>query len=84
MAEKQGYFWELPPLSSEDQKLLDAYVRVGKPVDQLPYSDAFDKLMVLLGVTDTPAERYSIFQRLLYLRKRGRLPNAGSAASGSI
>ena len=84
MVDRQGYFWELPPLSPEDQKLLDAYVRVGKPVDQLPYADAFDKLVALLGVEGSPAERYNIFQRLLYLRKRGRLPNVGSAASGSI
>ncbi len=84
MADKQGYFWELPPLSPEDQKLLDAYVRVGKPVDQLPYTDSFGKLVAFLGAQDSDAERYNIFQRLLYLRKRGRLPNVGITASGSL
>ena len=84
MAKKQEYFWELPPLSAEDQKLRDAYVLVGQPVDQLPYTAAFDKLVAMLGAQDTPAERYSIFQRLLFLRKRGLLPRVGSTASGSI
>ncbi len=84
MADTQGNFWELPPLSPEDQKLVDAYVRVGKPVDQQPYNDAFRQLVSLLGALDTDQERYNIFQRLLYLRKRGRLPNIGIAASGSL
>jgi hypothetical protein len=81
MAEKQEYFWELPPLSAEDQKLRDAYVRVGKPVDQLPYTEAFDKLVTLLGAIDSPEERFKIFQRLLLLRKRGRLPRMDNALS---
>ena len=74
MAEKQEYFWELPPLSPEDQRLRDAYVHVGKPLDQLPYTEGFDKLVAFIGAKDTQEERYNILQRLLYLRKRGRLP----------
>lgn len=84
MADKKEYFWELPPLSPEDLRLLDAYVQVGKPVDQLPYTEAFGKLMELLDAKDSDAEKHSIFQRLLLLRKRGRLPRVNGAASGSI
>jgi hypothetical protein len=52
---------------------------VGKPVDQLPYTEDFDKLVKLLGARDSDEERYNIFQRLLLLRKRGRLPTVGRA-----
>ncbi len=77
MAEKQEYFWEAPPLSAEDQKLRDAYVRVGQLLDRLAYTEAFDQLVVYLGAKDSQEERYNILQRLLYLRKRGRLPRVG-------
>lgn len=81
MAEKQEYFWELPPLAPEDQKLRDAYARVGRPLDQLPYTEAFDRLVAMIGAKDSVEERYNIFQRLLYLRKRGRLPRVDGAAN---
>ena len=84
MPEKQEYFWELPPLSFEDQRLRDAYIRVGKPVDQLPYSAEFDRLVAALGLKGTDEERYFIFQRLLSLRKRGRLPQLYGAPSELI
>jgi hypothetical protein len=75
MAKKIDAFWELPILSPEDQKIIDAYIQVGAPVDQLPYSDAFKKLMEKLG-EDKPSEerKYQVFQRLLQLRKKARLP----------
>ena len=84
MPEKPKPFWELPPLSFEDQKLRDMYVRVGKPVDQLPYSAEFDKLIAALGLQGSDEERYFIFQRLLSLRKRGRLPQIYGAPAELI
>lgn len=77
MANKEDDFWQVPPLSAEDQRLLNAYVLVGQPVDQLPYTDNFDKLMQLLDLPDKQEQRYHVFQRLLYLRKTGRLPRVG-------
>lgn len=64
----------LPPLSEEDQRLIDAYLQVGRPVDQLPYSQEFDRLIKMLGKPETSDEKYLVFQRLLGLRKRARLP----------
>jgi hypothetical protein len=64
----------LPPLSQEDQSLIDAYVNIGRPVDQLPYTKEFDRLVKALGKPETAEEKYRVYQRLLNLRKRARLP----------
>ena len=42
---KKQVVWELPPLSFEDQRLRDAYLCADKPVDQLPYSAEFNRLI---------------------------------------
>jgi hypothetical protein len=64
----------LPPLSADDQHLVDAYVQVGRVVDQLPYSTDFEGLVKRVGSQFTLEVKYRIYQRLLALRKRGRLP----------
>ncbi len=66
--------FELPPLSDEEQRLVDAYEKIGVPVDKLPYSAEFDRLIQMLGKPETMDEKYLVFQRLLSLRKRSRLP----------
>ena len=71
MAKKMDAFWELPLLSPEDQKIVDAYLKVGKPVDQLPYSEDFKQLMHELGEENpSEASKSHVFQRLLQLRKK--------------
>ena len=79
MATTEKYFWELPPLSFEDRRILEAYRQVGRPVDQLPYTTDFEKLVGILGWGDSLELKHSIFQRLLLLRKRGRLPRIGDS-----
>lgn len=79
MTPSEKNFWELPPLSPEDQRLRDVYIQVGRPVDQLPYTPDFEKLVKILGWGDSPEIKYSVFQRLLMLRKRGRLPQVGES-----
>ena len=75
MTNKLDDFWTLPTLSPEDQKIVDAYVQVGTPVDQLPYTEDFNKLMRKLNEAEASDERkYQVFQRLLQLRKKARLP----------
>jgi predicted transcriptional regulator len=70
-----GTIGELVPLSSGDQELLAAYDRIGRPVDALPYTTEFDQLINELGKPRTPAIQQAVFQSLLQLRKRGRLPS---------
>ena len=68
-------FHEVEPLPPDDQRLVDAYTRVGCSVDELPYSPAMGELLHLLGQDNaTNAERREIMGRLLLLRKRARLP----------
>lgn len=73
MAGKED-FWSVPPLSAEDQRIVGAYAQVGKSVDQLPYTNDFKELMRKLGEDPTEERMFHVFQRLLQLRKKGRLP----------
>jgi hypothetical protein len=68
------------PLSAEDQELLSAYQRIGRPLDSLPYTPDLDKLIDELGKSKTQAIKHAIFQRLLRLRKRGRLPRVSQVS----
>jgi len=67
--------WSSPPISDEDQRIIDSYVRVGVPVDSLAYTPDFERLcgMVIDGAIDDD-RRNRIFTRLLNLRKKGVLP----------
>lgn len=66
--------WDAPPLSAEDEALIDAYRRVGRPLDDLPHTDQMSELVRLLGRQDTDKEKHEAFRQLMRLRKMGRLP----------
>lgn len=68
--------WALPPLSSEDERLIDAYVRTGRTVDDLPYTDEFEQMCQDLGINESRAARHEVFRKLANLRKQGRLPRS--------
>ena len=80
MSTHDDFDWSAPPLSSEDQRLIDAYVRAGRFLDDLPYTAEFDKLVLGLGEPDNQESRHFIFRRLLNLRKMGRLPRLSMVA----
>lgn len=75
--------WAAPPLSEEDERIVEAYRRAKRPLDDLPYTDAFDQMCVDLGLPDTKAAKHGLFRRLLTLRKTGRLPRHSSSDLGS-
>lgn len=82
MSSQYEFVWSPPPLSPEDQRLIDAYTRLGRAVDDLAYTPEFEELCrgVIDGeVNDT--KRHHIFKRLLGLRKTGRLPRVGAVGS---
>jgi hypothetical protein len=79
MSTQRDSLWDLPELSNEDQKIISAYVKVGKPLDQLPYSKDFRDLVEAMGEKPTDDRMFMVFQRLLTLRKRGRLPRLAHA-----
>lgn len=75
--------WAVPPLSSDDQTLVDAYKEAGRILDDLPYTDEFDRLYLLYYGDDKTEETprkirmHQLWKRLLNLRKQGRLPRVG-------
>jgi hypothetical protein len=72
---------QLPPLSSDDQRLIDAYMRIGRSVDELAYTPDFDLLCDELGVGQSLNAKRQVFLRLLTLRKLGRLPRRYATGS---
>ena len=72
--------WSVPPLDPADERLVEAYKASGRAVDDLAYTPEFESLIRLLGVEDSIEARHMVYQRLLSLRKRGRLPRVGRLA----
>ncbi len=66
-------------LPERDVLLIDKYVKYGRPVDQLAYSDEFDKLYSDLQTNGDKRTKQQVFRRLLNLRKAGWLPRLGAA-----
>lgn len=73
--------WQAPPISPEDRALIDAYTTVGRPVDELPYTADFERLVGLLNRPRDQDHMHFVFRRLLTLRKRGQLPRLYSPAA---
>ena len=70
----QDFSWEAPPLSSEDERLVNAYVQTGRSLDELAYTPQFEELVRSLGRSMTRDDLHAAYKRLLTLRKMGRLP----------
>jgi hypothetical protein len=77
------FSWSAPPLDVEDQKLIAAYEQVGKPLDFLPYTEEFDRLVHKLRLNETDENKHEVFRRLLNLRKTARLPRANDLIDSS-
>jgi hypothetical protein len=75
MSEKMN--WDAPPLAAEDERIVDAYVHLGRQLDELAYTEDFEKLVKALDLKDDMESRHWLFKRLLTLRKMGRLPRLG-------
>lgn len=82
MSEQQ--IWDAPPLPAEDQQLIEAYSRTGRALDDLAYTSEFEQLFSQLRQPDTIEARHSIYQRLLRLRKTGRLPRLGRSGTDTF
>ncbi len=70
-----------PALPGADSRLLDAYVEIGRTLDDLPYTHDFESLLERVGVGEEAAGRREVFRRLHNLRKAGKLPRLGRAES---
>jgi hypothetical protein len=71
------FAWEAPPLDAADRQLVEAYLSVGRTLDQLAYTDDFEKIVAQIDASPTDESRHRLLMRLLRLRKMGRLPRLG-------
>lgn len=62
-----------------DRALIDAYAAAGRTLDDLPYTEEFDRLLASLGDAGVTLAPRDVFHRLHNLRKASRLPRLGRA-----
>jgi hypothetical protein len=77
-------FPDAPAVTDEDQRLIDIYGRTGRTLDDLIYTQDFDRLyeqVQELGDARSPNE---IAQRLFNLRKAALLPRLGRGFSSKV
>jgi hypothetical protein len=59
----------------EYPEFVEAYVAIGVPLDRLPYTAEFDRLLMVVNyLVGRPATHLEVWTELISLRKRGRLP----------
>jgi len=66
-------------LPEMDELLIDLYVKTGRPVDRLAYSEDFNEIYKTLQEHGDKRTKGQVFRRLLNLRKAGWLPRLGAA-----
>lgn len=66
---------------SADAALIAAYQQIGRTLDDLPYTSDFDAMHAQLQGAGAGLTKRAVLQRLQNLRKAGKLPPAGRAAS---
>jgi hypothetical protein len=69
--------WSMPPLDPTQERLVDAYLTIGRPFDDLPYTEDFEQICALIGAADSDEARHFVYRQLLRLKKTGRLPSFG-------
>lgn len=65
---------EASALAVLDLALIREYLRIGVPVDHLPYTEQFDSLYEGVEAERGDMTQNAVFLRLASLRKRGQLP----------
>lgn len=61
-------------LPAEDQRLIKAYSAIGRPSDDLPYSEDFERMVERLREEGELRSKRELILRLFQLRKAARLP----------
>jgi argininosuccinate lyase len=67
--------------SSRFEPLIAAYRKAGRTLDDLPYTDEFEQVFAAAQKSHPEMDKYQTFRRLHNLRKAGKLPKAGKAAT---
>ena len=69
-------------LNDSDYRLIQLYQREGMPLDRLPYTAEFERIFAGMQQASDSRDRAAIYQRLLYIRKSGRLPRFDLGKTG--
>jgi hypothetical protein len=77
----ESLFGEDPGLSAADEALIGVYELSGRTLDDLPYTKEFD--VICASLDRTGGER-AVLQRLMNLRKAGKLPRMGRAQTLAV
>lgn len=68
--------------TSDDELLISVYQKQGRTLDDLPYTPEFEAIYEAAGGgTDAAVTRADLFHRLHNIRKAGKLPKLGRAAT---
>jgi len=84
MKTNEVVFGEAPPLLPADEKLVECYTKIGRTLDDLFYTEDFERLMHMLKQDGDNRDRREIAHRLLNLRKAGRLPRLGRSLTPPV
>lgn len=79
LAPSSGQVTGRSAMETSETALIDAYVRAGRTLDDLPYTSQFESIFGALGGDGAVRSRRDILHKLLNLRKAGRLPRLGPA-----
>lgn len=77
----ESLFGDDPGLSQADDTLVGVYERSGRTLDDLPYTEEFD---VICRSLDRRGDERAVLQRLMNLRKAGKLPRMGRAETMAV
>lgn len=75
---------KLAGADERDASLVAAYLRAGRTLDDLAYTPEFETLFEAIGGQAAWKTRWAVLHRLQNLRKAGKLPKLGRAATSAI
>lgn len=78
------FFTREPTINERDRALIEFYVESRTAVDQLAYTEEFDRLYERYINNGHKGEKRDVFRRLLSLRKAGLLPSFSRSLTGSF
>jgi len=68
------FSWLPPALTPEEERLVDLYVDTGRPLDDLPYTADFERMVAQARGETSREACHDVLKQLFRLRKQGRLP----------
>jgi hypothetical protein len=68
----------------DDAMLIAAYERAGRTLDDLAYTEQFERVFAELGGEGAGLTRWGVLHRLQNLRKANRLPRLGKASTPPV